>query len=154
MTTPNHGGRPPQTILVPTDGSDAAAAALDLALSIADGTDAVVHVLAVVDVTDDPMRFDVELVHELERAKERLIAEIVATHDEHDADVTGAVRRGRPAKTIVRYADERDVDLIVLGRTGRTGIVPPLLGSTTDRVVRTASTPVLVVPERTADSDE
>jgi nucleotide-binding universal stress UspA family protein len=152
MATEHNDGTP-RTILVPIDGSDAASAALDLALSLADGTDAIVHVLAVVDVTADPMRFDAALVSHLERAKERLVDEVVATAADHDADVTGAVRRGRPARTIVDYADERDIELIVLGRSGRSGIAAPLLGSTADRVVRTASTPVLIVPEATADAE-
>lgn len=154
MTASKHDDKSPTSILVPTDGSDAAAAALDIALSIADGSDATVHVLAVVDVTGAPLRFDAELVHDLERAKECLVNEVVATYADHDADVTGGVRRGRPARAIVDYADEQDIDLIVLGRSGRSGIAPPLLGSTADRVVRTASTPVLIVPEATANSEE
>jgi len=134
MATEHNDGTP-RTILVPIDGSDAASAALDLALSLADGTDAIVHVLAVVDVTADPMRFDAALVSDLERAKERLVDEVVATAADHDADVTGAVRRGRPARTIVDYADERDIELIVLGRSGRSGIAAPF----TPGVRRTAS---------------
>ncbi|MFC6719051.1 universal stress protein [Natrialbaceae archaeon GCM10025810] len=143
-----------RTILVPIDGSDGAAAALDLALSLADGTEATVHVLAVVDVTDAPLWFDAALVSDLERAKDRLVGEVVATYDDHDAHVTGAVRRGRPARTIVDYADEQAIDLIVLGRSGRSGIAPPLLGSTADRVVRTATTSVLVVPDEVAGGEE
>lgn len=149
-----HDDDTPREILVPTDGSDAAAAALEFALSLADEPDATVHVLAVVDVTDDPLTFDAELVHDLERAKARLVEEIAAAYADHDADVTGTVRRGRPARTIVDYVDERDIDLIVLGRTGRserTKRTPALLGSTSDRVVRTAPVPVLVVPEPTDD---
>lgn len=47
MLATEYGTDHPRTILVPTDRSDAAAAALGLALSIADGTDAVIQVLAV-----------------------------------------------------------------------------------------------------------
>jgi hypothetical protein len=55
---------------------------------------------------------------------------------------------------IVRYADEHEIDLIVLGTHGRTGVSRALIGSVAERVVRTASCPVLTVPlrrrERTA----
>ena len=135
-----------ESILVPTDGSDAATAALERALSIADASDAVVHVLAVVDVTTAPLEFDVEFVDRLERAKTGLVEDVVAAYEGHEAGVTGDVRRGRPAQVIVQYADEHDIDLIVLGRTGRDGLTKPFLGSTTRRVTRSAPVPVLVVP--------
>ena len=135
-----------ESILVPTDGSDAAEAALECAFSIADASDAVVHVLAVVDVTTAPFEFDVDLVDRLERAKTGLVEDVVDAYDGHEASVTGDVRRGRPARVIVQYADEHDIDLIVIGRTGRDGLATQLLGSTTRRVTRSSPVPVLVVP--------
>ena len=123
-----------ESILVPTDGSDAAEAALECALSIADASDAVAHVLAVVDVTTAPLEFDVEFVDRLERAKTGLVEDVVAAYEGHEAGVTGDVRRGRPAQ------------VIVLGRTGRDGLTKPFLGSTTRRVTRSSPVPVLVVP--------
>lgn len=56
-----------------------------------------------------------------------------------------AVTTGQPADTIVRVAQERGVDLIVMGTHGRTGLQHILLGSVTERVVRLASCPVLTV---------
>jgi nucleotide-binding universal stress UspA family protein len=144
MDSTAHVDGPVRTILVPTDGSDAAEAALEHAGSIADAAEASVHVLAVVDTTDAPSTFDVAFVDALERAKRRL-ADGLDGLDNRDIDGTGAVLRGRPAQTIVRYADEHEVDLIVLGRTGQSGLVAPLLGSTTNRVVRTSPVPVMVV---------
>lgn len=55
---------------------------------------------------------------------------------------------GDPAEEIVRYADAHDIDLIVLGTHGRTGLSRALLGSVAERVIRTASCPVLAVPGR------
>ncbi|NGM70589.1 universal stress protein [Natronolimnobius sp. AArcel1] len=155
-----------RTILVPTDGSPASRAALSRALSIAEqlptnadesgtATDAetpAVHVLAVADTTGDPLRFDSSNVHELEQLKEQLVAEIASAYEDHDVDVTTAIRRGHPAQTIVQYAADNDIDLIALGRTGQTGVTR-LLGSTTDRVVRQSSIPVLVVPESNPDEE-
>jgi nucleotide-binding universal stress UspA family protein len=59
-----------------------------------------------------------------------------------------------PAAAIVRYADEHRVDLIVLGTHGRTGVSRALLGSVAERVVRTASCPVLAVPRRRRRPDD
>jgi nucleotide-binding universal stress UspA family protein/nitroimidazol reductase NimA-like FMN-containing flavoprotein (pyridoxamine 5'-phosphate oxidase superfamily) len=53
---------------------------------------------------------------------------------------------GSAAAEIVRYADEQDIDLVVIGGHGRTGVTPALLGSVAERVARTATRPVLVVP--------
>jgi nucleotide-binding universal stress UspA family protein len=55
-----------------------------------------------------------------------------------------------PAEAIVRYSKASDIDLIVTGTHGRTGVAHALLGSIAEHVVRTASCPVLTVkrPER------
>lgn len=135
-----------ESILVPIDGSDAAAAAIETALSIAEGTGAAVHVLAVVDVSSQPFRFDAEFVADLEDARRRLVEEVESEYGDRSVPVTGSVRRGVPARVILREATDRDVDLIVMGRSGTAGIAAPLLGSTTARVLRGATMPVLVAP--------
>ncbi|ARS91000.1 universal stress protein [Natrarchaeobaculum aegyptiacum] len=135
-----------ESILVPIDGSDAATAALETALSLAETAGASVHVLAVVDVESGPLRFDTDFVTDLEDARRRLLEEVRSEYGDRTVPVTGSIRRGVPARAILREASERDVDLIVLGRSGATGIVAPLLGSTTARVLRRATVPVLVAP--------
>jgi nucleotide-binding universal stress UspA family protein len=55
------------------------------------------------------------------------------------------VAAGPPAETIVRIAQERDADLIVMGTHGRTGLQHILLGSVAEKVVRLAPCPVLTV---------
>jgi nucleotide-binding universal stress UspA family protein len=52
---------------------------------------------------------------------------------------------GHPAETIVRVAEERRADLIVMGTHGRTGLQHVLLGSVAEKVVRLASCPVMTV---------
>ncbi len=56
------------------------------------------------------------------------------------------VREGAAAENIVQYAQEKGIDLIIMGTRGQGGIQRFLLGSTTDRVLRTGHLPVLVVP--------
>lgn len=55
------------------------------------------------------------------------------------------VRVGRPAQSIVEYADDADVDQIVIGSHGRSGLSRLLRGSVSERVLRHASVPVTVV---------
>ena len=58
------------------------------------------------------------------------------------------VAAGNPADEIVRYAAGHQIDLVVLGTHGRTGVSRLLLGSVAERVLGTAPCPVLVVPAR------
>lgn len=146
MSEADHAADPIRTILVPTDGSDAAGTALERGLQLAELDDATVHVLSVVDTTTNPMRFGVAEVAELDRATEELVDEIVDAYGDRDVEIRGSIRRGRPASTILAYAEENTIDLIVVGRTGRDGVADALLGSTADRLVRQASVPVIVVP--------
>ena len=61
------------------------------------------------------------------------------------------MERGDAASEILRQAIERKVDLIVMGTHGRTGLRHVLLGSVTEKIIRNASCPVLVVPPHAAD---
>jgi len=77
----------------------------------------------------------------------------LALVEEVDDDVSGvpvetAVLSGDPYKRIREYADDHDIDLIVMGTHGRTGVDRYLLGSVTENVVRTADQPVLTVRMR------
>lgn len=59
--------------------------------------------------------------------------------------IRGTVAAGSPYRQILNYADENDVDLIVMGTHGRQGVERYLLGSVAEKVVRTADCPVLTV---------
>lgn len=67
----------------------------------------------------------------------------------HDLKVHRAVRSGSAFVEIVRYARENEIDLIVVGTHGRTGLRHVLLGSVAERVVQKAGCPVLTVRPRT-----
>jgi nucleotide-binding universal stress UspA family protein len=60
-------------------------------------------------------------------------------------DVEYTVIRGIPYEEILKFAEEKNIDLIVIGTHGRKGIDRVLFGSTAERVVRNASCPVLTV---------
>ncbi|QKG91586.1 universal stress protein [Halorubrum salinarum] len=62
-----------------------------------------------------------------------------------EVDLTTAVESGTPHSVILRYADEADADLVVMGTHGRTGVERYLLGSVAEKVVRLSDVPVMTV---------
>lgn len=140
-----------ERILVPVDGGSESREAVSHALDIADKYDATMYVLHVVS---EQLVGDAE---ELEAAGEQVTDEIVERATEHGVDVVADVTDGRPSDRILGYADERNVDLIVMGTHGRTGVGRVLLGSVAERVARHSDVPVLLVRSagvRTVESAE
>ncbi|WP_226481944.1 universal stress protein [Natrinema amylolyticum] len=136
-------------ILLPTDGSDAAAAAIDHGLAIARERDARIHAVNVVTVstiTADPtVTARSETLAEFESEGNAATETVAERARAADIDAVTAVREGVPSTGLLAYADENDIDLIAMATVGRTGLERYLLGSTTERVVRRADVPVLSV---------
>jgi nucleotide-binding universal stress UspA family protein len=139
------------TILVPTDGSDAATTAATYALDVAERVDATVHALSVVDpdrfVTDAVGDVD-DLVRRQERHLERrALAAVDGVAERSAAPVETHVREGRPAAVLADALEDLDADLVAMGTHGRSGVDRYLLGSLAERTLRTARVPVLAVRE-------
>jgi nucleotide-binding universal stress UspA family protein len=145
-------------ILVPTDGSGPADRAFEQALDLAETYDAEVHLLYVVDVSALAGEFDaVTVIDQLEEAGREVTGRLRERAESVGVErVETEVVEGVPHRTILDYADENDVDLVVMGTHGRTGIGRYLLGSVTEKVVRLADAPVLTVrggEEETEDAE-
>lgn len=140
-------------ILVPTDGGETVDAALDAALDLADRYDATVHLLFVADTTRHSLASTKGGVTDvLEREGESVVEEAAARVRDRGLEVVTDVRQGRPATAIVEYAEDRNVDLVVMPTHGRTGVARLVLGSVTERVVRQSEIPVLTMrPEASLD---
>jgi len=137
-----------ERILVPTDGSEGANAAADHAIDIASRYGATVHVLYVVDVRMSPITAEMdpeEAIELLDRSGERPTTPVLDRAEEANVPAVEAIRLGVPHEIVREYVDENAVDLVVMGTHGRTGLERTLLGSTTERVVRTVDVPVLTV---------
>ena len=143
-------------ILVPTDGSPAAERAIDHAIEFATTFDATVHALYVVDVAlYSSLEAGVDAVIEaLEREGEEAVAEIGTRCAEAGVDSESAVLVGTVHRAIHDYVDEHDIDLVVMGTHGRRGVERFLLGSVTERTVRTSPVPVLTVSGNDDEDDE
>ena len=136
-----------ETILVPTDGSSQSDAALDHAVTLARHHDATIHILYVADTNRDSLTAQGgEVVDALELEGDRITSEAVERVDP-GVDVVDTVEAGDPVETILDYATSVGADLVVMGTHGRRGLDRYLLGSTTERVVRLSSIPVLTVRE-------
>ncbi|WP_254525497.1 universal stress protein [Natrinema caseinilyticum] len=136
---------PFRRILVPTDGSDQASAAVDLGIETAAETGATLDLLSVVSVTryGTDAKTD-QLIDHLEK-NARSALETAAADAADDVDVRTAVSVGTVHREISAYAERKDVDLLVMGTHGRSDVERELLGSVTERVLRTAPVPVLTV---------
>jgi len=132
-------------ILVPTDGSEGSEVALDHATRLARQYDSEIHLIYVADVrtqnTGDVMA---NFMGELEKIGEEAVMSMREELDEID-DVITKVIKGIPHREIIDYSDEEEIDLIVMGTHGRTGLDRILLGSVTEKVVRTSEVPVMTV---------
>ena len=141
------------TVVVATDGSDSVNRAVDVALDLADRFDADVHALSVIDASEvdaSPEQLRKELRTALETTADAALATV---EDRTDAEVTTAVREGRPAAEICEYARDVDADVLATGTRGRHGENRLLLGSVAERIVRRSPVPVLTVRQLDTTDD-
>lgn len=135
-----------ETILLPTDGSDGASVAVDHVLDIATAHDATVHIINVADTTrDSVVQIRGDVVDALEEKGEEIVSDAAERAHERGVSTVTEVLQGEPYSTILDYAELRDVDVIAMPTHGRGGLSRLLLGSTTERVVRTSDVPVLTI---------
>ena len=141
-------------ILVPMDFSAPSDAALECARAVAVQFAGSLHLL---HVAEDPYRalYSAEVfVPEIEGLRDEILTDTTRRLNERlrPSDVTtlhatAEAIIGTPAMSIVEYAAGHDIDLIVMGTHGRGGMSHLLMGSVAERVVRTATCPVLTVRE-------
>ena len=138
-----------KTILVATDGSHSAMEAADFAVGLAADrqTELIfVHVVPTLDLVADA-DYDVDFANphqptEHDRSLLDNAAELAASQG---VLATTALLGGATADELVAYADERGVDLIVVGARGHGVVARALLGSVSLGVLRKSTCPVLIV---------
>jgi nucleotide-binding universal stress UspA family protein len=146
-------------ILVATDFSDTSENAVKYGVALARAFGARLHLLHVAGRQDLQVLVERQRVidqflrepgepHARQNAARALLGEVLTPQDAeavHAEYVLRAAGAGGPYLEIVRYASERDIDLIIVGTHGRGVIAHMLMGSVAERVVRTAPCPVLTV---------
>ena len=144
----------PKNILVPTDFSKFADAALKKAVEIATPSETKIYLLHVIDEQIQQCAVDYclsqELVKQLEKdslkaSRDKLQKEANAIIKTKKVNVIFDVKRGVPFEVILSEQEARQIDLIVIASHGRTGILGQLMGSVADKVIKGSKCPVMVV---------
>lgn len=154
-------------ILVPTDFSETASAALKHALEAAGsgdkitllhsmfserlseellGLEAFEYLSRSMDLPPDKGQYaPSSYVAKIREEAERKLAELAQTFAQSKVKVETAIVDGRPSRSIVDFAAKNDVNLIVMGTHGRGPVARAFLGSVAENVVRHAECPVMLV---------
>lgn len=137
-------------LLCPVDFSDISNHAFQIAIDLALRFKADLHVIHVFQlpasafpegVYDAPDGMETKIESELLNR----LDEFVNNNTTPKTNITTGIYEGIPHVEIIRSADENNVDMVIMGTHGRTGLSQVLLGSVAERVIRTSSIPVLLV---------
>jgi len=144
----------PKNILVPTDFSKYADAALKKAVDIATQNDTNIYLLHVIDEQIQQCAvdycIDYSVVKQLENdsikaSRDKLKKEADAIIKTKKIKVILDVKNGVPSEVILSEQKAKKIDLIVIASHGKTGILKRLMGSVADKVVQGSKCPVMVV---------
>ena len=141
-----------QHILVPIDDSDQARNALNYALTHhSDEEITIFHVINPVDMTpyigmDGGRIANYEEIHsQRQEQAEQLLTEAKEQADENDVPVSTEFQTGVTDRAIVEFAEKHEIDHIIIGSHGRSGVSRILLGSVAETVARRSPVPVTIV---------
>jgi nucleotide-binding universal stress UspA family protein len=133
-----------KNVLVATDFGAASDAALTYGRALAKRFGARLHLLHASE--NDFLRASVTDPHVLKTAVARQLEERLTAEDRSERSARAVMETAdQPSDAILGYAKAAQIDLIVMGTHGRTGVSRMLVGSVAERVVRTAPCPVLTV---------
>lgn len=141
-------------ILLPTDGSEFANKAAEHAIWIAGASGAEIIALNVIETSSLvglPAEDLIVRIKDMLKEEGRLALEHIfemaskESLDDGDLKVTLKTKEGSPADVILRTIEDENIDLVVIGTSGKHGLDRFLLGSVTEKVVRSAKCPVLAV---------
>jgi nucleotide-binding universal stress UspA family protein len=145
-----------ESVVIATDGSESAERSVQTAVDFASRFDAEVHALYVVDTDSMSLTLGGEQLDRIEQGQFDEMEEVKAKADAatgyvaerasgRGLDVIEHISAGKPHDQIANYVEDNAVDLVVIGSHGRSGVRRAILGSVTERVLRSTHVPVLVV---------
>jgi len=136
-------------ILVPTDGSAKAEAAIEEAASMAASCDARLHGVFVTD--SGPLEHVdgayPQAMTEIRALGNEAVERVAAVGAAHGVETDTAVVAGTVHHAIADYVTDADIDVVVMATHSREGVRRHFLGSVTERVIRTVRVPVLAVSD-------
>ncbi|MFB6300789.1 MAG: universal stress protein [Halobacteriales archaeon] len=134
-----------ERLLLPTDGNKRTRTVPEQAITIAKTYDAKLYVLHAVDTDRFPGTTQADLRNVLAEEGQAAIDRFVNLAKDRGIDAEGVCKDGRPVSVILEFIETADIDLVVMGTHGRSGIERMVLGSVTERIIRTSPCPVLSV---------
>ena len=129
-------------ILVPTDGSQGAKAALKHGIEIASQWEATLHTLYVLDTR---LARSGPLLETLRDEGRKAVRDVEVAGTQAGLTVMTEIVEGNPHEEILDYVTEHGIDMVIMGTHGRTGLDRVVMGSVAERVVRRSPVPVLTV---------
>ncbi|ERG97047.1 universal stress protein [Haloquadratum walsbyi] len=141
-------------ILIPTDGTEGTRGAVEHAIDLAMVYDAALHTIYVIEGGGPTDASVPGILDALEETGKNAIDEVLQQAEAAGVrTIEGSVAQGTPHQVILDYVDENEIDSIVMGTHGRTGLDRYFLGSVTENVVRVSDAPVLTVPMSIGSAD-
>ena len=139
-----------ERVLVPFDGSPLSERALERAITKQPGDKiSVLYVidpmLAVYEAEAKGLPAASTWYDRMQERADEICTDATDQAADRDCEITTATEIGRPARTILKYADEHGIEHIIMGSHGRVGVPRLVLGSVTENVIRHAPMPVTVV---------
>ncbi|HHV24120.1 MAG TPA: universal stress protein [Methanosarcina sp.] len=138
-----------RNIVIATDGSENSQRAISCGIEIAKLSGATVHALYVVDtpsIISETWTAGKEVVHELIISEgKKVLSRVKKITEDSGVEVKEVLLEGHPSEEIINFAENNNMDLIVMGTLGKTGIEKFLMGSVAENVVRNSKIPVMVV---------
>lgn len=146
-------------IMVATDGSELVKKAVDTAIEMSKLSQAKLYALHVIPLGDFysamPPSIDAEWIEVMEEhlkiEAEKALAYVENAGKTANIEVESVTLEGNPAVEIVDFAEKNDIDLIIMGTHGKSGIQRILIGSVAENVVRHSKKPVLVIRGESVD---
>lgn len=140
---------PCQDLLVPIDGSRGAELALNEGIAVAKATGTTLHLLHIVETGSlGPDARSVLKEGELTERAKTIMAEATESAKAESLDtVESEIEYGSPAKEILDYIQENEIDFAILGTHGETDFSRYMMGGVSAKLVRTSPIPVMWVRE-------
>jgi len=137
-----------EKLLLPTDGSKFSEGAIREAINLAKNCSSKIFVLSVVEMNPEFEALAPEIIEKMERETRQHLESVKSRALKEGVDCEIIVHEGEePYRYIVDEAAKKQVEMIIMGRRGRTGLKRLMMGSVTARVIGHSPCKVLVIPE-------
>ncbi|UCD88722.1 MAG: universal stress protein [Desulfobacterales bacterium] len=136
-----------ERILVAVDGSDYTDIIVDQAISMGRICNSTIFIISVIALFPESLAYSPQLEKELSKNTKKILENVKNRIEKANVKCETIIRLdGQPHQPIIQEAKDKNIDLIVMGTRGVTGLKKVFLGSVAQKVIGYAPCPVMVVP--------